>query len=115
MKSSSKQIAQALRSEVVLWTFPGYGDPEVLLGHGIAAMVRLTGCGDEEVEFEAAKWLVGYAGALRKTKLPVAEEERAVLMAELRTLYAQALPAKRAEALVLEASLETPEERKRRN
>lgn len=113
MKSSSKPIAQALRSDVALWTFPGYRDPEVLLEHGIAAMLRLTECGDDKVEFEAAKWLVGYAGALRKTN--PSEEERAVLMAELRALYAQALPAEQGEALVLEASLETAEERKRRN
>jgi hypothetical protein len=84
---------------------------------GIATLLRLTECGDDKVEFAAAKWLVGYAAALNKTNLPVAEEERAVLMAELRTLYRQALPAKQAGALVMEATIETPEvnSEKRRN
>ena len=55
---------------------PEYRDPQALMEHGIAAMVRVSQCDDPALALKASQWLVEYGGRLMSGK-PKAKEEDA--------------------------------------
>ena len=62
------------RNSVRLDRCPEYDDARALLEIGIAAMVRLSRCGDPAVAREAAQWLAEYEERLRKSERQAEEE-----------------------------------------
>jgi hypothetical protein len=53
---------------------PEYRDPRALVEHGIAAMMRISGCDDLAIALKAAQWLIEYGEGLMKGKRPAKEE-----------------------------------------
>ena len=67
-----------------------------LIEHAIAVVIRITQGENMTLAFEGAKWLAGYAKGLEGARVNggvKVESERSVLVAELREIYKQALPA----------------------
>jgi hypothetical protein len=70
-------MAQGNKPEnpIVLLRCPEYNNPQALLEHGMAGMVRVSKSGDPAVALKAGQWLVEYAESLRSGKRPAKEED----------------------------------------
>jgi hypothetical protein len=54
---------------------PEYRDPQALIAHGIAALMRLSQCDDPAIALKASQWLIEYGEGLIKRKRQPKEED----------------------------------------
>jgi hypothetical protein len=85
-------ITRVLAHTIQLSRLASYRDGDKLLEHSIAAMVDLTRCDNAVVRMQAAQWLNSYAHSLLAKGVKHRDAD-AQIVAELRMLYAKALPA----------------------
>lgn len=103
-----------LKEPMVLRLCPQYSDPRALIQHGVATMARLCESENQGIAMEAAKWVVNFGQNLQAVKRSGPKEDHEVVVAELRALYAKALPQNRKPEqppLVVEAESEEPEQK----
>lgn len=86
------ELARLLKEPMVLRLCPQCKDPKALIEHGVATFVRLCESEDQHIAMEAAKWIVQFGQALEGMRRGTKKEDHELVIAELRALYAKALP-----------------------
>jgi hypothetical protein len=115
-KAKQEEVRAAIE-EMQLQLLPAPENLRAIYEHGLARMVQLSNCEDRKVSEDAAKWLCAEAErqmekrkALEAVKVPERRQSDAEIIAELKMLYAQALPPR--EPPLLETVVEKPVEKR---
>lgn len=102
------ELARLLAEPMVLRVCPHYENPKALLMHGVGTMVRLCESENQQIAQSSAQWVVAYAQNLLSAKRQDGKQNHELVIAELRALYAKALPKNQAqqppEPLIVEAT-----------